>query len=278
LFKEANRSKSAKWTDIDETFWRANIQHQHDFTDIYTGTALDLSESLTQNAQMKEPDAFLIRSQEEPLPPPSTSVEAHVKQQNRDKIIWFFEDWVKENLNSKSDMKYKNDEFFKMYTVWCEASRVEINYNKISFGMKITVLMKKQLNTGGFLCVKKDTSNSTTTLYFDEFIRFFKALNGIAVQEYAVEHLCISTDEKTSLKAITQHFRDTTRIESITLKDQPFAALLRNATLNLGPKWVEQVEYYNMNTGDGRGMGYLNVAFSHLMVGIAKNTTPVLPA
>ena len=62
------------------------------------------------------------------------------------------------------------------------------------------------------------------------------------------------------------------------MKDIPFAVLLRSATLNLGPKWVEQVEYYNMCTEDGKGMGYLNVAFSHLMVGITKYTTPVLPA
>jgi len=98
------------------------------------------------------------------------------------------------------------------------------------------------------------------------------------VQEYALEHLRFSTGEKTSLKAIRKHFRNTTKIESITLKDRDFDTSLRNATLNLGPKWVEQVQYYNMWTEDGKGMGYLNVAFSHLMVGIAKYTKPVLPA
>ena len=58
LFKEINRSKSAKWRDIDETFWRANVQHQHDFTDIYTGTALDVSQHTTQNTQFQQPDEF----------------------------------------------------------------------------------------------------------------------------------------------------------------------------------------------------------------------------
>ena len=35
LFKETNRNKSAKWSGKDEAFWRANIQHQHGFTDIH---------------------------------------------------------------------------------------------------------------------------------------------------------------------------------------------------------------------------------------------------
>jgi len=78
------------------------------------------------------------------------------------------------------------------------------------------------------------------------------------VQEYALEHLHISAGEKTSLRAVREHFRATTKIESITLKDGEFAALLRNATLNMGPEWVEQVQYYNMWTKDGKGMGYKN--------------------
>jgi len=93
-----------------------------------------------------------------------------------------------------------------------------------------------------------------------------------AVQEYAAEHLCISTNEKTSLKAIIQHFRATTKIESITLKDTAFAALLRSATLEMGPEWTEHVLYYNMQTKDGSGMGYKHVTLSHLAVGIQTFT------
>ena len=65
-----------------------------------------------------------------------------------------------------------------MYIEWCEASKVKMEYNKISFGMRITVLMKKQLNTNGYECVKKDKSNSTTTLYLGEFKKYFVNLNG----------------------------------------------------------------------------------------------------
>jgi hypothetical protein len=49
--------------------------------------------------------------------------------------------------------------------------------------MRITVLTKKQLNIKGFTCVKKDTSNSTTTLYPSEFKRYFTALNGFEFED-----------------------------------------------------------------------------------------------
>ena len=64
-----------------------------------------------------------------------------------------------------------------MYIELCEASK-KMEYNKISFGMRITVLMKKQLNTNGYECVKQDKSNSTTTLYLGEFKKYFVNLNG----------------------------------------------------------------------------------------------------
>jgi len=117
---------------------------------------------------------------QDPLYKPKTTVEAHVKEQNRDKIILFLEDWVKDKINAKStnDMKYKNAIFFKMYTVWCENSKVKMGYNNFNFGTKVALLMKKQLNTGGFSCLKKDSSHATTTLYFDELIKYFKNLNG----------------------------------------------------------------------------------------------------
>ena len=43
LLKKVNRSKAAKWTHTDDTFWRANIQHQPEFTDMYADTTMRLS-------------------------------------------------------------------------------------------------------------------------------------------------------------------------------------------------------------------------------------------
>ena len=168
LFKEINRSKSAKWTDIDETFWRANIQHQHDFTDIYTGTALNPSETLTQNTQLKEPDVFLTR----------THTYTHTHE---------------------------------------------------------VPLSSSSLSSSGFSPKQQDS-----IAYAINTQQVVQSLDkNEVVQQYAMEHLCISAGKKTSLKAITQHFRDTTKIESITLKDKLFAALLRTATPEMGPEWIE---------------------------------------
>jgi hypothetical protein len=91
-----------------------------------------------------------------------------------------------------------------------------------------------------------------------------------AVQAYALEHLCICEGEKTSLREITQHFRDTTKIQSITLKNKAFATLLRAATLEMGPEWTERVKYHLMRVKADVGMGYLNVTFSDRLVGIQK--------
>ena len=76
---------------------------------------------------------------------PSTRIEDSVRQQNRDKVIWFLKDCVKEhlNLNTKNDMKYENEMLFKMYVEWCEVSKEKMDYNKICFGMHITVLTKR---------------------------------------------------------------------------------------------------------------------------------------
>ena len=52
LFKEVNRSKSDRWTNVDETFWRSNIENALDFTAIYTPAVSDSSEHKTQLAHI----------------------------------------------------------------------------------------------------------------------------------------------------------------------------------------------------------------------------------
>ena len=53
--------------------------------------------------------------------------------------------------------------------------------------MNLAVLATKQLNTGGFACVKKDGKHSTTTLYFSEFVRYFNHLNGFEFKQNDAE-------------------------------------------------------------------------------------------
>jgi hypothetical protein len=125
---------------------------------------------------------------------PTTSVGDCVKQQNRDKVIYFLEEWTRDQLKPNfmydtgadlhgGPIKYKNATLFTMYQTWCSKAKVKMDFTIISFGMRITVLTKKQLNIKGFTCVKKDTSNSTTTLYPSEFKRYFTALNGFEFED-----------------------------------------------------------------------------------------------
>jgi len=56
LLKEANGQKSAKWTDVDELFWRTNIQHQPDFTCTYIGSSVGASACIPPHPQPKQLD------------------------------------------------------------------------------------------------------------------------------------------------------------------------------------------------------------------------------
>lgn len=113
---------------------------------------------------------------------PRTEIEEVVKQQNRDKILWFIEDLitdVDDELLEFGFIKYSNKELFTLWNNWCDRYKVKLEYNGISFGIKITNLMKNKLNINGKVCVKKDTKHSTTTLFIQPLKEFFDMLNGV---------------------------------------------------------------------------------------------------
>jgi hypothetical protein len=126
---------------------------------------------------------------QDPRYKPITAIGDCVKQTNRDKIIYFLEEWTRDQLKSSGAdlladrIKYKNSTLFTMYQTWCSHAKVKMDFSIISFGMRVTVLTKKQLNIKGFTCVKKDTSNSTTTLYPSELKRYFTDLNGFEFED-----------------------------------------------------------------------------------------------
>jgi len=62
LLAAVNRSKSDKWTPDDESFWRANIQFQPGFADIYQGAAVStgpLDTLVAAAVQCAQPEARL---------------------------------------------------------------------------------------------------------------------------------------------------------------------------------------------------------------------------
>jgi hypothetical protein len=110
---------------------------------------------------------------------PASAINDEVKTANREKSILFLEDWVRsmKNANSKNEISLSNDTIFNDYKNWCTRGCFKDELNKQQFGIKISTLMKKQLNVNGLTCVKKDTSNSKTTLYIDELVKYFKTIN-----------------------------------------------------------------------------------------------------
>ena len=59
LLAAVNRSKSDKWTPEDESFWRANIQFQPGFSDIYQGAAVSTGplDTLVAAVKSAQPEA-----------------------------------------------------------------------------------------------------------------------------------------------------------------------------------------------------------------------------
>ena len=113
---------------------------------------------------------------------PTTAIEFEVKKQNRDKIIWFLEDFIREHQyavenTNKTQFKKKNLELFQDWNKWCEKNKIKSEMNNISFGIKLTQLIKKKLNLNGVVCIKKDASNSTTTIYYNELKTYLEDLN-----------------------------------------------------------------------------------------------------
>jgi hypothetical protein len=114
---------------------------------------------------------------------PSTEIENEVKQNNRDKILYFIEDFIngRDNDNENKDisniLKFHNQFLFDKWKVWCSDNNVKFDINKQQFGSKISLLIKTKINKD-FKCITKDTSHSTTTFNIEECKKFFKKLNG----------------------------------------------------------------------------------------------------
>lgn len=107
---------------------------------------------------------------------PSTDIENEVKKQNRDKILWFMEEFLKKELTTNiniNEFKVSNKTLFSCWKDWCSEANVKLEYNSIAFGIKVSQLMKKNLNTKDIICITKDTKHSTTTFHIENCKKHF---------------------------------------------------------------------------------------------------------
>jgi len=111
---------------------------------------------------------------------PMTAVLLRVISSNRDKIVCFIEDWVRKQMfhNPKENYKVKGKSLYMGFCNWCRINNVKCEYSSISFGCRFSMVVKKQFNSNGLECIKRDLKNTTTTLNLPELNKYFEKING----------------------------------------------------------------------------------------------------
>lgn len=98
---------------------------------------------------------------------PDTSITKTVKECNRDKIIWFFKDFIgKEDYDKDyvegNEIKTTNKYLFYKWNEWCVESKIEYRLNNIQFGMKTSQLSKTiKAKIDKDFCIKDSHGNNT---------------------------------------------------------------------------------------------------------------------
>lgn len=131
---------------------------------------------------------------------PSTEVEELVKQQNRDKVLWFLDDFTRDH-GACFEARYTNDKIFTMWLNWCDVNRVKIDYNKVQFGIKLTQILKKNINVKNETHVIRDNKHSATIFHINNLKTFFMKLR-------KVDFVDDEEDEEDASKASTASYED----------------------------------------------------------------------
>lgn len=110
---------------------------------------------------------------------PKTEIEEQIKEQNKDKILCFLEDYIKHYIlyikphKATTFFRYTNEEFFEKWNVWlkeCKITSYE-NLDKHKFGIKIANVARKSLPKDAII---KDTKHSRTILDTEKLTAHFK--------------------------------------------------------------------------------------------------------
>jgi hypothetical protein len=108
---------------------------------------------------------------------PITNIEIEVKENNKDIMVLFLEDYSRNYMKTKwgsyTIQKYSNQAFFDIWTEWLEKSRISNmeGLTKHKFGIKLSRFAKSNLPIDTFI---KDTSNGITKIDTEKLIKHFK--------------------------------------------------------------------------------------------------------
>lgn len=93
---------------------------------------------------------------------PLTEIQETIMRDNRDKIEVFLRDLANreeyDNENSFDEIKFKNSSLFSMWCNWIDINKIKNEYNSVSFGTRLGLLIKKKKLIE---YVKKDTHSNT---------------------------------------------------------------------------------------------------------------------
>jgi len=112
---------------------------------------------------------------------PETEIQKVIIKNNRDKILWFLEDYINDYINDPlnkeetTEIKIKNSELFSKWNNWIERNKMDVKYNNIAFHSRLGQLMKKKINCIDE-CIYKDT-NQNTFIRIKKLLSFFDKLN-----------------------------------------------------------------------------------------------------
>jgi len=112
---------------------------------------------------------------------PETEIQKVIIKNNRDKILWFLEDYINDYINDPlnkvetTEIKIKNSELFSKWNNWIERNKMDVKYNNIAFHSRLGQLMKKKINCIDE-CIYKDT-NQNTFIIIKKLSSFFDKLN-----------------------------------------------------------------------------------------------------
>lgn len=110
---------------------------------------------------------------------PKTEIEEQVKEQNRDKILWFLEEFIRKYIlihKGKSDfeiIKYNNQKIFDKWKEWlkeCNITSME-KLDKHKFGIKLNIIIKNKFEPDTII---KDNKHSLTIINTKLLASYFK--------------------------------------------------------------------------------------------------------
>ena len=107
---------------------------------------------------------------------PETEIQKEIIKNNRDKILYFLEDYVEQFKDIETEfIMINNQALYDAWNYWVSNNKIDIKYNNIAFHTRLALLIKKKINIDKTI-IRKDT-NKNNFIYHHQLIEFFVKLN-----------------------------------------------------------------------------------------------------